>query len=255
MAGGSHLVFEADLNSIPEEKRDTAIKGVKDVIERRVNLFGVSEPNVQSSSYAGKERVIVELPGIKDTAKAVSLIGTTAQLIFAELSDEEENGGLIPTNLTGADLQSADVVFDQTTGKPAVSIKFTKEGGIKFEEITGRNINKQLPIILDGEVVSAPVVQDKISGGDAQITGNFTTEEAKTLTIQLNAGALPVPVTLVEETHGWSNTWGRIGSKKYTCGICRTWNGSCFYDSFVWENGFFCRYCSGNFWNSYTGSL
>jgi preprotein translocase subunit SecD len=199
LAGGSHLVFETNLKDIPAEKRETAIKGVKDVIERRVNLFGVSEPNVQTSSYGGKERVIVELPGVKDTAQAVALIGKTAQLTFAELDGEGDTAKLKPTDLTGADLQSADVVFDRNTGKPAVGIKFTKEGGLKFETITGRNIKKALPIILDSEVISAPIVQDKISGGDAQITGTFSLDEAKNLAIQLNAGALPVPVNLVEQ--------------------------------------------------------
>jgi len=199
LAGGSHLIFEADLTNIPQEKRVTAVDGVRDVIEKRVNLFGVSEPNVQTSTYGGKERVIVELPGVKDTQEAVNIIGKTAQLTFAEIVTEDEIQKLSPTSLTGADLKSADVTFDSTSGKPSVSIEFNSEGATKFEELTGKNIDKPLVIILDGQEVSAPVVKEKITGGKAEISGNFTLEEAKNLSIQLNAGALPIPVKLVEQ--------------------------------------------------------
>lgn len=199
LAGGSHLVFEAENSQISQEQRKVALEGVRNVIERRVNLFGISEPNVQVSSFEGKDRVIVELPGIKDTKEAANLIGKTAQLIFAEVSGEGEKATIIPTDLTGADLKSAQVVFDKTTGKPAVSIEFSEEGGKKFAELTARNVGKPLPIILDNELVSQPVVREAITQGSAQITGDFTTDEAKKLTIQLNAGALPVPISLVEE--------------------------------------------------------
>src|SRR3990167_278881 len=206
LAGGSHLVFEADMEKIAKEKQSTAIEGVRNVIERRVNLFGVSEPLVQTSQFEGKDRIIVELPGVMDTQQAVSLIGKTAQLEFAEVKEipatktASASSTLIPTNLTGADLQSASANFDSQTGKPIVSLQFTSEGGIKFAEITGRNIGKQIPIILDNEIVSAPVVQQQIVGVDAQITGSFTIDEAKEIAVQLNAGALPVPVKLVQET-------------------------------------------------------
>ena len=170
------------------------------------NLFGISEPNVQTSVFEGKNRIIVELPGISDTQQAASLIGKTAQLVFEEIQEVPGVKGatpsatLVATNLTGADLQSAQVVFDSQTGKPAISLQFTKEGGDKFAEITGRNVDKQLPIVLDNQIISAPVVQGQITGGNAQITGSFSIDEAKQLAIQLNAGALPVPVTLVQET-------------------------------------------------------
>jgi preprotein translocase subunit SecD len=198
LAGGSHLAFEADTTNIDDEKKSVAISGVRDVIERRVNLFGISEPNVQTSSFEGKDRIIVELPGVKDTKEAINLIGQTAQLIFAETGTEEEPG-LYPTDLTGAELKSSDVAFDQTTGKPMVTLEFTPEGGQKFSDLTAKNIGKPLAIILDTQVISAPLVQDQITGGSAQITGDFSLEEAKRLSIQLNAGALPVPVRLVEE--------------------------------------------------------
>ena len=198
LAGGSHLVFEADMSALPPDKKKDAIESLRNVIERRVNFFGISEPNVQTSSFEKKERIIVELPGVKNTKEAADLIGKVAQLVFAEVP-EATGSALISTNLTGADLSSAKVVFDSTTGKPAVSIQFTKEGGEKFATITEKNVKKPLAIVLDGQPVSAPIVQEKITGGSAQITGNFTMEEAKTLAIQLNAGALPVPVKLVEE--------------------------------------------------------
>lgn len=198
LAGGSHLVFEADTSDIEEEKRKTAIEAVRDVIERRVNLFGVSEPNVQTSSFEGLDRIIVELPGVRDTQEAIGVIGKTAQLVFAETGTQEELG-ITLTNLTGADLQSADVSFDQTTGKPVVVLEFTKEGVDKFGALTKKNVGKPLPILLDEQVISAPIVQQIITGGNAQITGDFTLDQAQNLAIQLNAGALPVPVKLVEQ--------------------------------------------------------
>jgi preprotein translocase subunit SecD len=206
LAGGSQLIFEADMSKISPDKKTTALDGVRNIIERRVNLFGVSEPTVQTSQFQGKDRIIVDLPGVSDTQTAVSLIGKTAQLQFAEVQEipatknASASAKLVPTNLTGADLQSAAVVFDNQTGKPTISLQFTKDGGTKFAEITGRNINKQLPIILDNQVVSAPVVQQQITGGSAQITGTFTVDEAKKIAIQLNAGALPVPVNLIQQT-------------------------------------------------------
>ncbi len=207
LAGGSHLVLEADTSKVSEDKKVTAIQGVRDVIERRVNLFGVSEPTVQASQFEGKDRIIVELPGVKDTKQAIDLIGKTAQLIFGEIVEIPADKGATPsasiqmTNLTGADLENAKVVFDSQSGKPAVSLQFTKEGGDKFEKITERNIGKPLAMILDNQLISdpPPVVRERISGGNAQISGNFTLDEAKKLAIQLNAGALPIPVKLVEE--------------------------------------------------------
>ncbi|WKZ26124.1 MAG: protein translocase subunit SecD [bacterium] len=202
LSGGSRLVFEADTRELAEEKKQQAIESLRKVIEKRVNLFGVTESNVVGSRFEGKDRIIVELPGINDPKTASDLIGQTAQLYFAEVAVSEDNPeqtSLVPTNLTGADLKSADTVFDPNTGKPSVSIEFTDEGSKKFEEITELNIGKPLAIILDGEIVSAPVVNEKISGGTAQISGNFSVEEASQLEVQLNAGALPVPVFLVEQ--------------------------------------------------------
>jgi len=144
---------------------------------------------------------------VHDADQAVELMGKTAQLQFAEVGTDE-NPGLMPTDLTGAEIESADVVFDNTTGNPAVSIKFTEEGGKKFAEITERNIGKALPILLDDIVISAPIVQSKITG-DSQITGDFDINFAKELAIQINAGALPVPVKIVEQ----KNVGATLGSE------------------------------------------
>ncbi len=198
LAGGSHLVFEVDTTGIEEGRRKVAVDAVRKVMEKRVNLFGVSEPNVQTSSFQDKDRVIVELPGVKETQEAIEIIGKTAQLYFAEVG-EEDKPGLNLTDLTGADLKSSDVGFDKSTGKPVVLLQFNEEGAKKFEMISEKNIGKPLAILLDQELVSAPVVQEKISGGSAQISGDFDLKEAKNLSIQLNAGALPAPVKLVEQ--------------------------------------------------------
>lgn len=206
LAGGSHLVFDADLSKIQEQDRVNALSSLRDVVERRVNFFGVSEPSIQISSFEGKSRIVVELPGINDPKEAAALIGQTAQLVFAEITDQESESESLEqqltfafTDLTGADLKKASVVFDNTTGKPSVGLEFTPEGAKKFEKLTEKNIDKIMPILLDNEIVSAPLVKEKIAGGIAQITGNFTVDEAKKMAIQLNAGALPVPISLIEE--------------------------------------------------------
>jgi len=199
LKGGSHLVFEADTTKLSEADKKTALQSLRNVIERRVNLYGISEPNVQTSAFEGKDRVVVELPGVKDTKQAIGIIGQTAQLMFAEVGTEEDPSFFNPTDLTGADLKSAKVSFDNNTGKPVVQIEFSDEGGKKFAELTKRNVGKPLPILLDNYPVSQPTVQEEITGGSAIISGEFTLEQARSLSIQLNAGALPVAVRLVEE--------------------------------------------------------
>ena len=215
LQGGTELILETQMDKIDPSSRDSALESAKNVIERRVNLFGVSEAIVRTSKLGEQRRILVELPGVKDASSAANLVGKTAQLDFREMPAtlsaqqlEATKSGVPllffakPTGLTGADLKKAQVTFGSDQGVragPQVSIEFTGEGSKKFAEITKRNINKPLAIFLDDEPVSAPTVQQEIAGGNAVITGQFTTEEAKNLSVQLNAGALPVPIKPISQ--------------------------------------------------------
>ncbi len=195
LQGGSRLVYIADLSQIANEDKDSAMDALKRVIENRINAFGVAEPLVQTTKSGNEYRLAVEMPGLKDTEEAMGLIGETAYLEFKEFGETN----FVSTDLTGKDLKKADVVFDPNTGTPQISLQFNDEGARKFEELTERNVGKPLGIALDNEVISAPNVNEKISGGKAQITGQFTFDEAKSLAVQLNAGALPAPISLTEQ--------------------------------------------------------
>jgi len=209
LAGGIHVALEADMTNIPEESRMDALESAKQVIERRVNFFGVSEPVVQSVKSGEIHRVIVELPGVMDIEQALSLIGQTAKLEFRELNDMEESTPaalFLPTlentkgvDLTGKDLKKATLTFNSNNGEPEVAIEFTHDGGRKFAEITKRLVGKPLAIFLDDTLLMWPTVKVEITDGTGVISGGFTYDQAKRLTLQLNAGALPVPVTVVEK--------------------------------------------------------
>jgi len=217
LQGGVQVALEADMAAVGEEDRGTALEAAKNVVERRINFFGVVEPTVQTAQVGQSYRVLVEMPGVEDPEEVISLIGQTAGLDFrepvevpAEESGEEvdEEGGdeaqapsfyFAPTDLTGKDLKRATVSFEPNKGTPQVAIEFTEEGATKFEALTERLVGQQLAIFLDEVPLSAPVVQEKIAGGKAVITGQFDLEEAKRLAIQLNAGALPVPLKIIEQ--------------------------------------------------------
>lgn len=329
LQGGTHLVYQADTSEIPSEDRAEALEGIRDVIEKRVNIFGVSEPLVQTSKVGDDWRVIIELPGIKDINQAIQMIGETPFLEFKEekdsepLSEEEiieiakfnleakskagdilkqaleganfeelaqqysedlataEKGGdlgyfsrgqIIPsfeeaafagevgkvypevvqtdfgyhiikvtdkkedqvkashiliqtqssetlqsqfvsTGLSGKQLKRAQVIFDRTTSQPQVSLEFDDEGKKLFAEITERNVNKKVAIYLDGAPISIPVVNEPIRDGQAVITGDFDLQEAKQLAQRLNAGALPVPITLINQQNIGA-TLGKISVEK-----------------------------------------
>ena len=215
LQGGSQLVLETQMDKIDPESRDSALESAKNVIERRVNLFGISESLVQTSKIGQDRRILVELPGLKNASAAAQLVGKTAQLEFREMigtpSAEATDSALAvlesfkPTGLTGAELKKAQVTFGSSGNKsgPQVAIEFTPDGAKKFAEITKRNVGKPLGMFLDGLPISwpPPVVQQEILGGSAVITGQFTVDEAKNLSVQLNAGALPVPIKILEERH------------------------------------------------------
>lgn len=207
LRGGAHLVFEADMKEIAPDDRTSALEGARNIVEQRVNFFGVSEPSVQTLQSGGSYRIVVDLPGTQNIKEAVSLIGQTARLEFTEEASSEAKQSSDPaqlltitkkTGLSGTHVKRADVQFDQT-GKPAVGLEFNNEGAKIFEQVTKRNIGKPVGIFLDNIPLSIPVVQQVISGGQAIITGDFTTEEARRLAIAINSGALPVSINLVEE--------------------------------------------------------
>jgi preprotein translocase subunit SecD len=215
LEGGTSVTLRADMKEIPEDQRDSALESAKTVIEKRINFFGVSEPIVQTSKVKGDYRIIAEIPGVTDANAAINLIGKTAKLTFweegASGSAKLASGSAIPlgltqlfenprqTNLNGSDLKQASVTFDTNTGKPQVQLTFTGEGGKKFGEITKRNVGKIVAIALDNQVIESPRVNEAIYGGNAVITGEFTTEQAKTVQIQLNAGALPVSLSVLQQ--------------------------------------------------------
>lgn len=331
LQGGSALVYEADTSALPSSDHAQALESARDVIERRVNAFGVSEPVVQTSRAGEKWRIIVELAGVKDINQAIALIGDTPilefrepqeqqpptaaeqkaldeqnakvkrdaegvlqkardpkqdfsalanqytqdpsntdqttnsqrggdlgfakkgtfvpefeKVLFDQLKDGQVSSGLVQTTfgyhiikreeqrttkedgkditevrgrhilfrtqtataesasfketgLTGKQLQRASVTFNQSTGEPEVSLQFNDEGAKLFAEITKRNVGKTIAIFLDGQVLSNPTVNQEITGGNAVISGSFTLVDAKELSRRLNAGALPVPISLVSQ--------------------------------------------------------
>ncbi len=219
LQGGTSLTLQADMKNIPVDQRDNALQAAQTVIERRINFYGVSEPVVQTARVGNSYRIIVEIPGVTDVNQAAQLVGQTAQLTFWEegASSSATTKVATPsanlpygvtqflgpnakeTNLTGKDLKSASVGFDSQTGAPDVLLQFTADGTKKFADITKRNIGKSVAIVLDNVLVSAPTVSAVIPNGSAQISGNFTTDQAKQLAIQLDAGALPVPLTILQQ--------------------------------------------------------
>ncbi len=204
LQGGTHLVFSADMQGIEAKDKDNALEASQRNIEKRVNFFGVSEATVQTAKTKDDYRLVVELPGIKDVNQAIDLIGKTAQLEFREENPDKEEASksgefFLKTSLTGKDLKRSFVEFDQNTGTPVVGLEFNSEGAKKFSDITTENIGKFVAIYLDDLPISVPKVEEAITTGNAIIRGSFDINEAKKLSIQLNAGALPVPIKLIEQ--------------------------------------------------------
>lgn len=212
LAGGVSITYQAHVEDLPVLQQKDALESAKIVIERRINFFGVSEPVIQTATVNNDSRIIVEIPGIENADQAVGLIGTTAQLTFWEEGEKLATSSALPiglaeflgpnpqkTNLSGKDLQKAGVAFNPNTGVPEVSLEFSPDGGKKFADITKRNVGKPVAIVLDDQIISAPKVNTAITDGNAVITGGFTTDQAKNLSIQLNAGALPVALSILEQ--------------------------------------------------------
>ncbi len=216
--GGTHLTYDIDTSKVGSDERDS-VNALREVIERRVNLFGVSEPIVQtevsSVGSSAKYRLLVELPGVTDVNEAVKQIGKTPLLEFKILKQGEIEKitattsqitiaeSFIDTGLTGELLKRATVQFNQNTNEPTVALEFNDKGKDLFAKITKENVGNVVAIFLDGEAISMPVVREEIRDGRAEISGSFTVKEAKELVKDLNYGALPLPINLVStETIG-----------------------------------------------------
>lgn len=230
LRSGSHLVYRADTKSVPAGEVANAMKSLRDVVERRVNLFGVSEPLVQvergGAFGGGDNRLIVELPGITDVKEAAAQIGKTPLLEFKLMKDtkgmsEEElkkktaDELFTNTGLTGRLVSHAQLSFNQTTGEPVVILSWMNEGEKLFAKLTKENVGKTLGIFLDGAPISLPNIREEIASGNTEISGNFKIDEARTLVRDLNYGALPVPVQLASvQTVGAS-----LGAEAVTAGV------------------------------------
>jgi len=210
LKGGSQLLYKADLSlKDPAVSDADAMASVIDKIQRRVNLYGVAEPVIQK---LGTDRILVQLPGVTNISEAINLIGKTALLDFRE-QKPDAGGGLVfedepakaegrdgqERELTGKYLKRASVGYDTVKGYVVV-LEWDSEGGYLFEKITERNLGKPLAIFLDNEMISAPTVKEIIRAGTSGlIEGKFTMEEARNLAIQLNSGALDLPLTITDQ--------------------------------------------------------
>lgn len=185
LQGGTHVVLQA--KDTPESKvDDDAINRSIQIIERRVNELGLTEPLIQRQ---GRDKIIVELPGVKDPEQAINMLGKTAMLEFKDMDGH--------TVLTGKDLKDSKASADQS-GQPVVTLQFNEEGAKKFADLTARNVGRQIAILLDGKVLTAPRVSEPITGGNAQITGSKNAQDAEHLAILLRSGSLPVKLEVAE---------------------------------------------------------
>ena len=215
LQGGSHLVYQADFKDIPDADKQEALNAIRTVIERRVNAFGVAEPVVQ---VEGQDKIVIELPGIKDVNDAIKQIGQTPYMEFRvenpnPTEAQVNSSGAVtidplaqwsPTGLSGKQLKgaTADIIQQgkSTIGSEVVvRLEFNDEGKDLFAKITSENIGKRIAILLDGQILSAPTVQTAITDGVAVITGINDIKLAKELATNLNSGALPVPIKLISQ--------------------------------------------------------
>ncbi len=206
--GGTQVTLEANMANVPEDQRLTALESTREVLRRRVDLFGINEPQLRTIVYQNHYRILVELPGLNQPEAALQLIGQTAQLQFREYDDSNPEAttsalayiqGFQPTDLTGQLLERAQVQFDPQTNSPQIGLQFNAEGAQLFGQLTERNVGQPLGIFLDDQPLTLPMVNEPIYAGQAVITGQYTLEEAQTLAAQLNAGALPVSILILEQ--------------------------------------------------------
>jgi preprotein translocase subunit SecD len=229
LAGGASLLFEVDTSKISKSDLPSALESLKSNIESRVNLFGVSESNVQLANRGDSYRLSVDLPGITDINEAIKLIGQTAQLKFMGVVDEklfveattsaEFIKSIKDTGLDGSHLVKAAPQPNPNTGAMEVSLEFSPEGTKLFERATTEFLNKRLAILLDGRVETAPNVSVIIPDGKAVINGNFDIKSAKALSAQLNAGALPLPIKLIQQSQVGASLGQDSINKGVTAGL------------------------------------
>lgn len=212
LVGGTELVYEADLSASQDKLKD--LNNLTSVFRQRIDQLGVAEPNIQTS---GTNKVIIELPGIKDINQAIDRIGATYEMVFME-EGTAENGVQLndyydptyqypgywkKTDLTGKQLDTAEATFQNSqndiNSEPVVSISFDNAGKEKFRDLTKNNLNKRIAVVLDNRIVTAPTVSVEIADGKAIITGSKTIKDAQQLAKRLNEGMLPVPAHLVAQ--------------------------------------------------------
>ncbi|GFE79274.1 protein translocase subunit SecDF [Steroidobacter agaridevorans] len=230
LRGGAHLVLEIDERALQKEieeegldanaalaRRQSALQQSIEIVRRRIDAIGVAEPTVQA---LGTDRILVQLPGLQDPASIRTLLGSTAKLTFHRVESWSVPGRGTPRigtirvpaadedieyilqqrpMLQGERLVQANASFDSQTAQPVVSFRFDDVGAKEFAKITTENVGRQFAIVLDGKVISAPRIQEPIVGGSGQITGNFTAAETSSLSALLRAGALPVPLQIIQE--------------------------------------------------------
>ncbi len=210
LSGGTQLIYKADTSNAKSDPSDS-MTSLKEVVEKRINLFGVTEPIIETQEVgigdSREYRLSVELPGVTDIKQATSLIGKTPLLEFklenpefdsvSASSTDDLSIAFLDTGFTGEYLKKATLNFSQSSVNPSIGLEFTDEGTKKFAEITEANIGRALAIFLDGTPISVPVIRQSITDGHAEITGTFTPEEAKNLVRDLNYGALPLPIELI----------------------------------------------------------
>jgi preprotein translocase subunit SecD len=210
--GGMQVTLEANMSQIAEADREVALEAAREVIARRVDLYGISESVIQTAQKDDQYRLIVELPGVFDANQALSLVGQTALLEFKLQNQLDESvlleataspqiwlNSFVSTGLTGASLQRAQAQLDPQTSKPIIVLEMNESGRELFAAITKENVDQVLAVFIDGMPIMTPVISSPILDGRAVISGDFTIEEAKNLAIQLNAGALPVEIKVLEQ--------------------------------------------------------
>ncbi len=209
LAGGVSLTFSIDISNMKPENLTSALESLKSNIERRINLFGVSETSIQIVKEQNTYRLKVDLPGVTDVSQAVKLIGTTAQLSFkgeVELSPEATESATFydvfskDTGINGSHLSRSSVQINPNNSQPEVMLEFNQEGTRLFAQASKEFLNKRIAIFIDDYPLTYPTVQSEITDGKAVISGNFDTKSAKELSIQLNAGALPLPISLIQQS-------------------------------------------------------